>query len=364
MKKIEILEKIITRPMNLAAVLDYAKGRGSVMAKAHGWGFKKTVFLITNGFMREYRSVEEMKRFRDILTQYFYDWIKAKNLLKDFKKNYTTMSQLVKKSLIILNSKRFDIKKLVKLITSFGWHHQKIWVSAGLIYWLPVWLSKERCNKKQKEHLAEVFKARYSGHKTFVLAMLFYNNIISLIKKKISDVDNLEYCTNLELINIIKNKKLDTILEKKLIKRRKRCLVFKEKIYLTTNVNLFLSKFRLKIPPEEKVKESLFLKGQAAYAGKIRGRVKLLFTKLDMTKVKRGDIIVSPMTTPYFEPILNKVAAIITDEGGITCHASIIAREFKKPTIIGTKIATKVLKDGDLVEVDANKGIAKLLKRK
>jgi pyruvate,water dikinase len=52
----------------------------------------------------------------------------------------------------------------------------------------------------------------------------------------------------------------------------------------------------------------------------------------------------------------------VTDEGGVTCHAAIVAREMKKPCIIGTKIATKVLKDGDLVEVDANKGVVKILK--
>ena len=59
---------------------------------------------------------------------------------------------------------------------------------------------------------------------------------------------------------------------------------------------------------------------------------------------------------------MKKASAFITDEGGITCHASIIARELKKPCIIGTKIATKVLKDGDMVEVDGNIGVIKILK--
>jgi phosphoenolpyruvate synthase/pyruvate phosphate dikinase len=71
----------------------------------------------------------------------------------------------------------------------------------------------------------------------------------------------------------------------------------------------------------------------------------------------------SPMTTPDFLSAMKKASAIITDEGGIICHASIIAREMKKPCIIGTKIATKILKDGDLVEVDANKGLVKILRR-
>jgi len=59
---------------------------------------------------------------------------------------------------------------------------------------------------------------------------------------------------------------------------------------------------------------------------------------------------------------MKKAAAFVTDEGGITCHAAIVARELKKPCIIGTKIATQALKDGDEVEVDADKGAVKLLK--
>ena len=69
------------------------------------------------------------------------------------------------------------------------------------------------------------------------------------------------------------------------------------------------------------------------------------------------------MTVPYFEQVLTRAAAIVTDEGGITVHAAIFAREFKIPCIVGTKIATQILKDGDWVEVDANKGVVKILKK-
>ena len=68
------------------------------------------------------------------------------------------------------------------------------------------------------------------------------------------------------------------------------------------------------------------------------------------------------MTTPDMVPIMKKAAAFVTDEGGITCHAAIVSREMKKPCIIGTKIATKILHDGQLVEVDANRGIVKIIK--
>jgi pyruvate,water dikinase len=68
------------------------------------------------------------------------------------------------------------------------------------------------------------------------------------------------------------------------------------------------------------------------------------------------------MTTPDFVPAMRKAVAIITDEGGITCHAAIVSRELGKPCIIGTKIATKALKDGDVVEVDADNGVVRIIK--
>jgi phosphohistidine swiveling domain-containing protein len=101
------------------------------------------------------------------------------------------------------------------------------------------------------------------------------------------------------------------------------------------------------------------LKGRVAYKGKVVGRVRILKNKSQIATFKQGEILVSAMTTPVFLPAMKKAAAIVTDEGGITCHAAVVAREIKKPCIIGTKIATQILKTGDVVEVDAERGIIK-----
>jgi phosphoenolpyruvate synthase/pyruvate phosphate dikinase len=105
------------------------------------------------------------------------------------------------------------------------------------------------------------------------------------------------------------------------------------------------------------------ISGKIAYKGIKTGRVKIIKTSDENHKVENGDVVVSIMTIPSFIPALEKASAFVTDEGGITCHAAIVAREMGKPCIIGTKIATKVLKDGDLVEVDAERGIVKILER-
>ncbi|MDB5204651.1 MAG: phosphoenolpyruvate synthase [Candidatus Taylorbacteria bacterium] len=101
------------------------------------------------------------------------------------------------------------------------------------------------------------------------------------------------------------------------------------------------------------------IKGRSAFLGKVQGEVFILKSIANSSKIKEGQILVSPMTTPDMMLAMQKCGAIVTDEGGLTCHAAIVARELKKPCIIGTKIATKVLKDGDLVEVDAEKGIVR-----
>ena len=103
------------------------------------------------------------------------------------------------------------------------------------------------------------------------------------------------------------------------------------------------------------------IRGRVACPGRARGKVRVVLMKKDIGLVEEGEILVSTMTTPDFVPAIQKCAAIITDEGGITCHAAIVSRELKKPCIIGTKIATKGLKDGDVVEVDAERGIVRII---
>jgi len=70
------------------------------------------------------------------------------------------------------------------------------------------------------------------------------------------------------------------------------------------------------------------------------------------------------MTSPDFIIAMRKAAAIVTDEGGMTSHAAIVSRELKIPCIVGTKIATKVLKDGDMIQVDAETGVVKIFQNK
>jgi len=110
-------------------------------------------------------------------------------------------------------------------------------------------------------------------------------------------------------------------------------------------------------------KISFPLKGRVACKGKVTGKARIVVKPEDIYKVKKGDILVAPETTPDFVPAMKKASAVITELGGITSHAAIVSRELKIPCIIGVQDATQIIKNNDQLEVDAEKGIIKKIRR-
>ncbi|MEK7168424.1 MAG: phosphoenolpyruvate synthase [Patescibacteria group bacterium] len=98
------------------------------------------------------------------------------------------------------------------------------------------------------------------------------------------------------------------------------------------------------------------LKGISASPGLGTGIVRILKSPKEIDKIKKGDILVAPMTSPDYVPAMKKAAAIVTNEGGMTSHAAIVSREMGIPCVVGTKTGTKVLKDGDIVTVNGTSG--------
>ncbi|GEM_PF-6662767 len=103
------------------------------------------------------------------------------------------------------------------------------------------------------------------------------------------------------------------------------------------------------------------LKGMTACQGKATGRAKIVRFPDEMQKMNDGDILVAPETTPDLMPAIHKAAAIVTDMGGITSHAAIVSREFGIPCIVGTQNATRMIHDGDTIEVNADAGTVSIL---
>lgn len=109
-----------------------------------------------------------------------------------------------------------------------------------------------------------------------------------------------------------------------------------------------------------KLKEGGVTKGTPAFHGKATGVVRIIHNPSQVAVFNQGDVLVTGMTRPDFVPLLKKAGAVVTDGGGILCHAAIVAREFGIPTVIGTHNATKAFQDGDVVEVDADNGTVKI----
>ena len=102
--------------------------------------------------------------------------------------------------------------------------------------------------------------------------------------------------------------------------------------------------------------ESILLAGLGASPGFATGTVKIYDETMSLDVVKDGDILVTKMTMPDMVPAMSRSVAIVTDEGGMTCHAAIISRELGTPCVVGTGSATDVLKDGDVITVDGTTG--------
>jgi len=110
---------------------------------------------------------------------------------------------------------------------------------------------------------------------------------------------------------------------------------------------------------DQKTSEVSSVKGMPAYKGRATGVARVLTKKEQVSEFQEGEILVTMMTSPEYVPAIKKAKAIVTNEGGVLCHAAIVAREFKIPCVIGTQNATNVFKSGDQIEVDAESGLVK-----
>ena len=104
---------------------------------------------------------------------------------------------------------------------------------------------------------------------------------------------------------------------------------------------------------------SKVFKGRIASKGHVKGIARVVRSSNDFHKVQKGDILVVINTTPDYVPILKRVIGIVSEEGGITAHVSVISREFNLPAVVGIPRISEIIKDGEMIEVDANTGTVK-----
>ncbi|MFH0713942.1 MAG: PEP-utilizing enzyme [Candidatus Micrarchaeota archaeon] len=182
-----------------------------------------------------------------------------------------------------------------------------------------------------------------------------FAEIAKRITVDFSDFSNLLF---FEISDALGGKAID----EKIVEKRKRDYAI---VVVEGNIEYFYDKSKIdKLKREFNVGVTQLvgeLKGSIAFTGKAIGIAKIVNSVSDLEKVQKGDVLVTIMTKPAYISAMQRAVAFVTDEGGILCHAAIIAREMKKPCVIATRNATQVFKDGDRIEVDAVNGVVRKL---
>ncbi len=211
------------------------------------------------------------------------------------------------------------------------------------------------------EKLLPYFKdARLYSENIYSESERFFRNITKLIADKEGrNEDYLTCLTQNEFENYLKDSKLPD--DSDLKDRYEASVLYFEKDKVTLAFGKTVDAIE-NVVAKQSVDSKKEFKGISAYPGKIVGKVRIVLDPLKADIFNDNDILVTGMTRPEFMSLIKKASAIVTDVGGILCHAAITAREMKIPCIVGTAVATKILKDGCIVEVDANKGIVKIVK--
>lgn len=209
---------------------------------------------------------------------------------------------------------------------------------------------------KDIENARELAYVLTAGIEEAYVASSRYLDFMQLVAKRIGvKYTDTKYLIPQEMVAALRGQQIPP----KTIEERKKgfvCALINKKQYLIVGdeghkISVWVDKELNKV--DNSTKE---FKGQVACKGFSRAKVKVALNPYQAHELKEGEILVCPMTNPDYVPAMKRSSAIVTDEGGLLSHAAIMSREFNKPCVIGTKIATKVLKDGDRVEVDANNG--------
>ena len=222
--------------------------------------------------------------------------------------------------------------------------------------------NKFKLDSESREFLKQVKEAAYLKDQRDVYRRMgvyysikLFEEIARRLKLTIKEAAHL---TRSEIIGSLDGKlKVDL---NEIRRRMKGFLIYPENGEIMVSSDpIFIGNFMRENIDKEEHKE---IKGIIANKGIVKGRARIVLLVSDLKKVQKGDIMVSITTHPDFISAMQKASAFVTDEGGLMCHAAIVSREMNKPCIVGTKSATRLIKDDDVIEVDADKGIVRIIK--
>jgi phosphohistidine swiveling domain-containing protein len=209
-------------------------------------------------------------------------------------------------------------------------------------------------------HLMESVGIYYDKRKKAQMHIFFSLGRLlkEIARRKKTDFDLVKYLFPYELKDFF----MDKISKETLVARRKYTFID----YNKTPIKILVGEEARKTEEAywhntDLSKNQYEISGLCASEGSVIAKARVITSAKYIGELKEGEILVTGMTTPDYVPALKKIAGIITDDGGITCHAAIITREMKIPCIVGTKTATRKINTGDLIDLRAHHGMARII---
>jgi phosphoenolpyruvate synthase/pyruvate phosphate dikinase len=301
--------------------------------------YTKIFLSLEKGIMSCYYQISDVKRFEKFIVEHFLD----KTNITLFEEKVENLLQKISKLKEITEFNNKDIDHLVEILNETHVYVGAIKVAGDA--------------SVNEETFKRILELRKKTEKVYFNLEGFLQKIASQIssKESIPKEEAMALSYN-EIKNYFKEHNLPPL--ERLQKRN-------------THTYLYITPFGFTEIEEKDAKDILdeihkesnskILKGQTAFKGKVTGHCKVIRDFTINIDFPKGAILVTGMTDPRFVPIMEKASAIITDAGGMLCHAAIVSREMKIPCVVGTRVATSAIKTGDLVEVNADEGVVKRL---
>jgi len=346
-------KKVWTTEYSVFSIWEFAKGYTKYCTEILGFSFDKIILTREKNLATVFRNEKELEDFslkalRKILDNDFLT--KASNTINLLNTELLSFTDL--------SAEEF----LTDSLSAFIEIHNQFLPYFLLFLWAPDSIQNlNSISNQEKNYIFEIcLKNRKKTEHTYPDLEFFLNKVFSYIEKK-EDLPKFHARCLLpqELLKYVVDKVLPG---KTILQQRFECVGV---IALGKNICLTNESQTRGIYGKVTYfkNDDEVLRGKVANSGFCVGRCRIIFDFESMKEFQTDEILVTTMTRPEWLPAIKNSKAIITDAGGVLCHASIISRELKKPCIIDTKIATQVLKDGDLVEVDADNGVVKILEK-
>ena len=327
--------------------------------KELGWGFKNTAFNIRRGYVTSYRGASDMRSLGRFIRKRFA----TEGAIAGACDKIGMYAQEVRAATETVSGENLNAKsnsQLLELFQDACKTYEQMWSVYTLSVYFEQFLTGRLTANAVKSiiDLREEIGGTERNKKALVYAD-FERRALGAFAKEVerrTGIDRkLALCATPEEITALLGE--GTPLDKSGLRERyEHCILVTKNCTTSLLVGSAAREFEqreLREPADVATDE---ITGTTACAGLATGPAKIILRMTDLGKISPGDVMITPMTIASYIPAMRKCAAIVTDEGGVTCHAAIVSREMGVPCIVGTKNATHVFRNGQQLEVNAETG--------